>query len=308
MSTTAITIEKVNYRGWPNSYRVGNGEVEVVATGDVGPRLIRYGFVGGQNLFKEFAAQMGRSGEAAWQARGGHRIWFAPEDPVNTYAPDNVPVRVELRGDGLEAVAPVEPQTGLEKAIAVKMAANGTGVEVTHRIRNLGGEPYELAPWALTMLAPGGTGIHGFPPRGTHPEVLAPTNPLVMWAFSDLSDPRWKFTRKYLALRSDPSNPVPMKLGTWNRRTWGAYVLNGEAFVKRYDAAGNPREYPDYGCSFETFTNAEILELETLGPLARLDPGGSVNHTERWTLHRGVELSRWDDAELDRAILPLVSE
>jgi len=306
MSATAIRIEKINYLGWPNSYRVSNGEVEVVATGDVGPRLIRYGFAGGQNLFKEFAGQMGKSGEAAWQPRGGHRIWMAPEDPVKTYAPDNIPVKVELRGDGLETVGEVEPLTGLEKAVAVNMSASGTGVEVTHRIRNRGAAPLELAPWALTMLAPGGTGIHGFPPRGTHPEVLAPANPLVMWAFSDLSDPRWKFTRKYMALRNDPANPVPMKLGTWNRRTWGAYVLNGEAFVKRYDAAAGPRQYPDYGCSFETFTNADFLELETLGPLTTLAPGESVSHTERWTLHRGVTLSRWDDAELDSVVLPLV--
>ena len=38
------------------------------------------------------------------------------------------------------------------------------------------------------MMAQGGHGIHGFPPRGTHPEMLAPTNPLVMWAFTNLAD------------------------------------------------------------------------------------------------------------------------
>jgi len=30
------------------------------------------------------------------------------------------------------------------------------------------------------MMAPNGTAIFGFPPRGKHPEVLLPTNPLVM--------------------------------------------------------------------------------------------------------------------------------
>ena len=46
--------------------------------------------------------------------------------------------------------------------------------------------------------------LRAFPPRGTHPKDLAPTNPLVMWAFSDLSDPRWKFTKKYMVLTQDP--------------------------------------------------------------------------------------------------------
>lgn len=304
-ATAAVKIEKINYQGWPNSYRVTNGEVDLVITGDIGPRIMRYGFVNGQNLFKEFAEQMGKSGEPAWQTRGGHRVWAAPEDPVRTYPPDNSPVRIVVKGDVLEATQPVETQTGLEKQIVVKMAPSGTGVEVLHRIRNATLWPLEFAPWALTMMAPGGTGIHGFPPRGTHPEMLAPTNPLVMSAYSDLSDPRWKFTRKYLTLRQDPNNRVPQKLGSFNADTWGAYLLGSELFVKRYQADPS-KQYPDMGCSFETFTNADFLELETLGPVSTVAPGGWVEHIERWTLHRNVQIREWTDAELDRVIAPLV--
>src|SRR5664279_6630890 len=89
-----ITIEKTNFQGWANSWRVSNGEVELVVTGDVGPRVMRYGFAGGQNFFKEFAGQLGKTGETDWQPRGGHRVWIAPEDPVKSYAPDNAPVAV----------------------------------------------------------------------------------------------------------------------------------------------------------------------------------------------------------------------
>src|ERR1700692_1518851 len=67
-----IKIEKVNFKGWPNCWRVSNGEVELVVTGDVGPRVMRYGFAGGQNFFKEFAGQMGKAGEAEWQPGGEH--------------------------------------------------------------------------------------------------------------------------------------------------------------------------------------------------------------------------------------------
>ena len=52
----------------------------------------RFGFVGGQNLFKEYADQMGKSGEEKFQLRGGDRVWKAPEDPIATWAPDNLPV------------------------------------------------------------------------------------------------------------------------------------------------------------------------------------------------------------------------
>lgn len=301
-----MIIEKLNYRGWPNSYRVSNGEIEAVVTSDIGPRIMRFGFVGGQNFFREFDDQLGRSGEPAWRPRGGHRVWIAPEDPVLSYAPDNGPVHVATMADGLIATEPTEPLTGIEKQISLRMASSGADVEVSHRLRNASAKPVRLAPWALSMMTQGGHGIHGFPPRGTHPEILAPTNPLVMWAFTNLSDPRWTLLERYMVLRQDPSNAVPQKLGTFNSRTWGAYLLNGELFVKRYDAPGGPAGYPDYGCSYETFTNSDILELETLGPLVTLAPGESVTHTERWTAHRGIPTPDWTDAGLDRVIAPLV--
>ncbi len=303
----AVKIEKTNYKGWPNCYRITNGEVELIVTSDIGPRIMRYAFVGGQNLLKEFAETLGKSGEPAWVPRGGDRVWAAPEDAVRTYAPDNGPVRVEIKGDVLIATEPVESLTGLEKQIVVKLSPQGASVEVNHRLRNAGSHPLELAPWALTMMAPGGVGIHGFPPRGKHPQDLAPTNPLVMSAYTNLSDNRWKFTRKYLLLHQDPKNPDPQKLGSFNKNTWAAYSLNNELFIKRYDAGDSPKPYPDMGCSFETFTNAEFLELETLGPIERLKPGAWVDHVEHWTLHKNVHLRNFTDAELDSTVLPLVS-
>ena len=306
-ATAAVKIEKVNYKGWPNSYRVTNGEVELVITSDIGPRVMRYAFVGGQNLFKEFAEGLGKSGEKEWQLRGGHRLWAAPEDAVKTYAPDNGPVQIAIKGDVLTAIEPVEPLTGWQKTIVVKMASAGSAVEVLHRIKNAGKQSIEIAPWALTMMAQGGVAVHGFPPRGKHPEVLGPTNPLVMFAYTNLSDHRWRFTKKYLMLHQDPKNSDPQKLGSFNPHTWAAYVLNGEAYVKRYKAGDSPRGYTDFGCSFETFTNADFLEMETLGPLTRLAPGRSVEHVENWTLHKNVKVRNWDDAELDRVILPLVN-
>src|ERR1039458_5347088 len=111
------------------------------------------------------------------------------------------------------------------------------------------------------FMVKGGMAITGFPPRGRHPVNLEATNPLVMWAYTDLSDSRWKFTKKYMMLRQDPKIADAQKLGLFNPNTWVAYVLNGEAFVKQARAdAGSV--YPDFGCSFETFTSDEFLEIE----------------------------------------------
>jgi hypothetical protein len=301
----SVSVQKVEYKGWPNCYRISNGEVELIVTGDVGPRVIRYGFIGGPNLFKEYPDQLGKSGEAKFQMRGGDRVWKAPEDPVASWAPDNVPVAVETMPAGVIAREPVERLTGLQKEIEVSLSPSGTTVTVSHRITNHSLFPLEYAAWALTQMAQGGMAISGFPPRGHHPQNLEATNPLVMWAYTDFSDPRWKITRKYLTLRQDTGATEAQKLGMFNSNTWAAYVLGDEVFVKR-TVADPSKKYPDFGCSFETFTNNEFLEMETLGPLTIVAPGKTAELVEHWGLFRGVRLAAVSDEELDGKILPLI--
>jgi hypothetical protein len=300
-----VKVEKTEYKGWNNCYRVTNGEVELIVTSDVGPRIIRFGFVGGQNLFKEYADQLGKSGEEKFQGRGGSRVWKAPEDPVATWAPDNVPVEIKVTPTGLVARAPVEPLSMLQKEIEVSMSPSGTGVVVSSRITNRSLYPLEFSPWVLTQMTEGGLAISGFPPRGKHPINLEATNPLVMWAYTNLADKRWKFTKKYLTLQQDPHNPDPQKLGLFNSNTWAAYVLNGEMFLKR--AKSDPaKTYPDFGCSFETFTNNEFLELETLGPMTKVLPQHTVEQVEEWNLYHNAKFSELTDEAIDRVLLPIL--
>ncbi|MCY4189692.1 MAG: hypothetical protein OXD30_14555 [Bryobacterales bacterium] len=304
LANAAVTVEKIPYGGWPNCYRLSNGEVDLVVTGDVGPRIIRYGFVGGQNLFVELEEDLGKMGGDDWRLYGGSRLWVGPEDPVYSYGADNAPVQVEIAGNSLTAEAPVE-HTGVQKRIRVELAGEGSAVRVVYSLTNRTIWPLRVATWVLTMMAPGGTGIATLPPRGTHPEILAPTNPLVVFAFTNMADRRWTWLEKYVVLRQDPHNSDPEKIGLFNPATRGAYLLNGELFVKRFAAAPG-EEYPDMGSSYETFTNERFLEIETLGPLRTLQPGESADHVEEWSLHRPVAVERWDDAALDRAIAPFL--
>jgi len=300
-----VRVEKTEYKGWKNCYRITNGEIEAIVTGDVGPRVIRFAFVGGQNLFKEFADQLGKSGEEKFQLRGGHRVWKAPEDPVASWAPDNVAVEIQITPTDVIAREPVEPLTKLEKEMEVRMAESGARMTVINRISNRGLFPLRFSAWALTMMAPGGVAVSGFPPRGKHPINLEATNPLVMWAYTNLADPRWKFTKKYLMLRQDPHNADAQKLGMFNPDTWAAYLLNGEAFVKR-TKADPAKTYSDFGCSFETFTNNEFLEIETLGPMTEVQPGQTVEHIEHWALFRDVKANSLTEEDLDRVLVPLL--
>jgi hypothetical protein len=35
-----VRVEKIEYRGWKNCYRVAHCEIELIVTGEVGPRII----------------------------------------------------------------------------------------------------------------------------------------------------------------------------------------------------------------------------------------------------------------------------
>lgn len=304
-ASAAVTVEKTEYLGH-EAYRVSNGDVELVMLTDVGPRIIRYSSVGGRNFFVELDAKTEEAltGGQDWVLYGGHRIWVGPEEPSYTYAGDNQPTEVQLTANGLRSTQPVD-SAGIRREIEVIMDDSGSGVRVIHRLTNETVWPLRFAPWALSMMAPGGVGVAAFPPRGTHPEHLLPSNPLVMWRFTNFTDPRWTILEKYIVLRQDPARPDPEKTGLFNPKTRAAYLLGSELFVKRYEAPAG-KQYPDMGVSFEIFTNAYFLELETLGPLQDVRQGETVEHVETWSLHKNIKIGEWTDAELDRKIGPLL--
>ena len=272
-----MKIQKAEYCGWPNCCRLSNGIVDLIVTTDVGPRVIRFGFTGEENEFKEYDDETGKQGGDEWRIYGGHRLWHAPETKPRTYYPDNSPVALEQHGDTVRLIQHIEATTGIQKEIDIRLAPADAHVEVTHRLRNTNAWAVELAPWALSVMAPGGTAIIPLPPRRSHHESLLPTNTIALWAYTDKTDPRWHWGRKYVLLRHDPDLDTPQKAGVMVADGWAAYARAGHVFMKRFSYVEGSR-YPDLGCSVEAFTNADMLELETLGPLVDLSPGSSVEH------------------------------
>ena len=140
-----IVVEPVNYGGWSHNIRLSNGELEAIVTLDVGPRIIRFGRVGGPNVLKEVPEQLGRSGEDKWIMRGGHRLWTSPEDPERTYAPDNGPVRHSLEGKTVHATTEADGKFGLERTMSVSFTDDGTGLRVKQTVKNLGATTLEIS-------------------------------------------------------------------------------------------------------------------------------------------------------------------
>jgi hypothetical protein len=271
--------EEIQYGPWGRCARLVGGSTEALVTLDVGPRVIRYGLVGAANLFGEFPAALGADRE--WVNYGGHRLWHSPEIFPRTYAPDNAPVQSDCRDGRLIVTQALESSTGILKQMEFEMAEDGT-TTVRHRLTNRNLWAVTLAPWALSVMAPGGTAVAPQEPYRPQPEALLPARPLVLWPYTDMADPRFAWRRDGILLRQDATRKEPQKFGIMNHCGWSAYFLDRLLFVKRFSAQGSTLDYPDFGCNNEIFTNADILEIESLGPLQTLEPEASAEHVETW--------------------------
>ena len=299
-----MIFEKVSYGGWKNCHRLANDRVELILTGDIGPRIIRVGFNGAENEFCEVKETLGKTGGDDWRLYGGHRLWHAPEDPVRTCEPDNAPVKVEARNNAVHVVQPVEPNTGIQKELDIVMSPDSAQVTVTHRLRNHGLWAVTFAPWALSVMAVGGKAIVPHPPRGSHPQNLLPANTITLWPYTNMADPRWTWGQKYVLLQQEAGNTVPQKAGVMVPDGWTAYARNGHLFLKTFTPVLGAT-YPDSGVCVELFTNGFMAELETLGPVTQLAPGGAVEYVENWYLFKDVPMPQ-NDADVDANVLPKV--
>ena len=295
--------KKYKFGGWENCVKLENDEIELVVTTDIGPRIIRFAFKDGQNLFKEFSDQIGKTGGDEWRLYGGHRLWHAPEEVPRTYFPDNDPVGFECSGNTVKLIQDTETTTGIQKEIEITLDQKENSVKVLHRLINKNLWELELTPWALSVMANGGRAIIPQEPYQAWEENKLPVRSMVMWSYNDMKDPRWIWGSKYIQLKQEPEARTRQKLGLINTPGWAGYYLNGELFVKRYGYDPDA-DYVDLGCNTEIYTDWDILEVETLGGKMPVAPGGSLEHLERWYLFK-ADLKE-DEESLDNDLKPLI--
>lgn len=294
---------KTEYRGG-DAITLATPALELVVTTSVGPRVVSFRSTAGKkkNLFLELPADEPRG--HGYLFRGGHRLWHAPEHIVRTYQPDDSPLDVTMLAKGVALKQPVEPLTGLEKGMKLELVGERT-VKVTHTLTNRGLWAVECAPWAITIFRPGGYAVLPLLPKGSHAAGdLLPTYSLVPWSYTDLSFPVWDFHRDYIGVEVAKATE-PQKLGLTNYAGWTAYWIDGTTFVKSATVDANAT-YPDNGSAFETFTNGQMIELETLAPLGKIAPDASATHVEFWTVLDGLPKPNTDAAfaKLAAAVKP----
>lgn len=285
IAVAQVRVEKVNYHGWLNTYKISNGMVEVYVTSDVGPRIIDFRPFGGANIFHVRKDELGKSGEKEFKLRGGWRPWLAPEIYQITWFADNLPCKVERLRDGtMRFIGPKEPKSGIQKVVDVKLYPNEPCVRVTVRLRNVSKKPVTYSAWSLPVMKAGGKAI--VPLDVGNLDAFADIRRIILWSYGNPTDPRFAFFNKLVVIDQAKVPPREKligrfrrhndegKLGVDTKQGWAAYYHPDDRvlFIKRFPH--NPRGvYPDGGCTVEVYSCQEFIEVECLSELVTIRPG-----------------------------------
>ena len=272
-----MTLETVSFEGH-DCVRLEDGEVAVVVTVSTGPRVLGV-LAGGENLFAVLPEPtLDTPAGERFRFLGGHRLWVAPEIPSITYQPDDRPCAVAEVEEGVGVEAPADG-AHLVKAILVRRTLDVWIVD--HVVRNASRRTITIAPWAITQLRTGGEAVLPIAPSEGGPQA---DRSLVLWPYTDLGDPRLRFDRNEVRVDAARNGP-PLKLGAAPSDGRVAYELDGYRFEKRIDVDPDA-PYADRGAAVQVYVCDDFCELETLGPLHEVEPGGSVALRERWSVAR----------------------
>jgi hypothetical protein len=245
-----------------------------------GPRIVRLILPGRLNLLAELPDAALETSLGTYNFRGGHRLWCAPESLPGTYRPDNDGLKVEEFQEGVRLIGKVDPVSGIVKMIEIQISPDRAKVTLEHELRNTGFRPVNLAPWTLTMLRLGGTAILPQSFGIVDACGMLPNRNLALWPYTQINDIRLLFDDDFILINAGASL-AHAKIGYYNPFGWLAYWLEGVLFRKTFDINLNAT-YTDTGCNAEIYVDNNVIELETLGPLGRLEPGKSFFHTETW--------------------------
>lgn len=289
-----------DFHGLP-ARTLSNGYLDVRFLEQAGPRIVHLSLAGNDdNVMAELPDLSIETPAGPYRLYGGHRLWHAPEAMPRTYVLDDGGCTVQEAPGGVIILGPVEAETGIRKQIQLQLAHDRAAVTVTHRLENLGPWGVELAPWGITQLRLGGVAILPQLRQALDPTGLLPNRNLVLWPYSQLADSRLSLHDDLFLLRGQ-AHADAIKIGYMNRMGWAAYLTGRVLFVKRFDSHPD-LPHVDFGCNCESYCRDRFIELETVGPLVRLEPGQSVTHEEEWELIE-TDVSA-DDLEGIRRLVP----
>ena len=258
----AHILRLIPYAGWENCIHLTNTVCEAVISTTVGPRILRYGKVGGPNLLHvdEFAA--GQTEETkTWRAYAG-RSFDAIIDGDIFLPPENVSVGYTLGADRIDF--DTVQFDGVSKTISIRMCRRG-GLEIKHTLTNTSDVTKTVTLTGDTMLPSGGVAAM----------------PLTKAPVKGGERPELKQGEKLSLIEPDQVFPSEFEVCGHADELWCGYFHQGQLFIMTSpEVEGSYAN--DVNVSFSA--NPRRVKVTSYSPEVTLAPGESVTHTEVWNV------------------------
>lgn len=281
-----VTVERTVYRGWADSYRLTAGDYSLVVVPEIGGRIMEYSLEG-RNILWENQSEFGQTYPVTkeWHNFGGYKTWVSPEEYWG-WPPDfmldcgkaNIEVLQNPKGlPVLQVIGAPSLKAGLFFSKEITLTESGE-VIVKQRMHNISSKAVQYGIWDVTQAKT--PCFVAFPvnpkskfPDGLHYKIAESRN-----------STQFSFRDGYCitTYKGEPGDIASDSDGPW------IICFNGDlAFVKLFGPMERGAEYPDGGCSCEVFTSDPKLgyvEMEVLGPMVKLPPGGQTELEGRWKI------------------------
>jgi hypothetical protein len=274
-------MKTIDHPRWGRCAQVESTTASALVSLGFGPRIVSLTLLSSTTnlLWEEDAAAPAMAGNT--RLRAGHRLWTAPET-ADTWVDDEVKCVVDDEG----WIAGPHDGRGLGRALRVR--ADGDALVVQHRVHNATSSTQTVAAWGITMFPAGAHVEVHLPPHQPWPEAVQASSSLALWPYTRLNDPRLVWGERCVTVRHAPAGPS-LKVGGWlpaPRLTIGVAEGDHVVVVEKTWEATAEAPHADFGCNWEVYADAGVIEAESLTPLRHLASGDTLHHEERWRLKR----------------------
>jgi hypothetical protein len=304
-----VGVDKINYKGWPDAYRIHNDACELVIVPQV-TRVMSFALADGKNVLwenPELAGKTFPADDGTWHNIGGEKLWptqqkdlFKKYTGKNGWPPpwpwDAGPSTAEPIEAGVRLMIPHDKRFGAHALREFVMDAHKPLVHVRQWIDKTEGDAAEMTLWTVCQV----------------------DDPLLAIVPRDQSAPGYRrldeaadsktaeLRGAVVTLAREEKRGLKIGVGPaadngWAATTFSAKGKDGAAvlFVQSHRLVADGT-YPDGKCQAELYTApvtfARYTEMELLSPLVALKPGQKLRDDAVWQL-TAVEAETAKDAQ-----------
>ncbi len=282
-------VEKIEYRGWENCYRLSNSKISVIINAAAGGRIMAYER-DGINIIYENPDQDGKLLADYLKNKfdpDGGRFDYGQE--LTTRDKHAITFMGEWHGEimndhCLKIISQPDRNLGILSVRMFELDPITSQLSVTQIMKNISSEPTSYFFWGRTLVKVGGKLLTPLNPKSAMPGNWG----RYIWGDPvefkvDTSDPGVQIKNNMFSLV--PTIAGNEKYGTDSREGWMAYGYKGLLFIKKYHFYENMSYTEHFNQTNIFYTNKKLFaEMEPISPTALLQPGEEYSYSENWYL------------------------